>query len=95
MATSSGLAGAVISRAPTAYDQQYMDRLVDTLNKLIEQVVKPQQITAASLVLTGLAQETPRYDREGEVYTKVCTGCGCTVLAIDQTLAENLTRRQR
>lgn len=91
MATSSGLAGAVISRAPAAYDQQYMDRLVDTLNKLIEQVVKPQQITAASLVLTGLAHETPRYDREGEVYTKTCAACGtnCVVLAIDQTLAEN------
>ena len=91
------LAGAVVPRSPAAYDQAYMDRLVDVVNKIVEQVVKPQQITAASLVLTALAHETPRYNVEGEVFSKTLSLCAPTdiVLCIDETLAEKAGRRAK
>jgi hypothetical protein len=92
--STRGLAGAVVPQAPPEYDQAYMTRLVDVMNKIIEQLVKPQQVTGATLVLTSLPQETPRTGVEGEVYTKVCNACGATVLAIEQTQPEHLTRRR-
>ena len=45
--TSSPLAGAVIPEPPKQYDQAFMIRLVDVMNKIIEQLVRPQQVTGA------------------------------------------------
>ena len=81
---------AVLPSAPKEYDQYYMGRLVDIVNKLVEQLVEPRQLTAASAVFSDLPQESPRHDTEGEVFTKVCGSCGCTVLAINQTVPEVL-----
>jgi hypothetical protein len=94
---SNALAGAVVPRAPDVYDRAYMDRLVDTINKIIEQVVRPQQIAATSLVLTALGHETPRYDIEGEVYSKEFPNLGPDdiVLCIDETLPERSGRRAK
>lgn len=88
----SRLTGAVVPQPPVKYDQSYMTRLVETVNKIIEQQVRPQQVTAATAVFTALPQETPRVDVEGEVYTKFCAGCNAHVLAIVQTQPENLKR---
>lgn len=79
---------AVLPSAPEKYDQQWMARLTDVVNKLIEQIVEPRQLTAAVAVFTDLPQETPRYDTEGEVFTKVCANCAATVLCINQTITE-------
>jgi len=79
---------AVLPSAPKDYDQAWMARLTDVVNKLIDQIVEPRQLTAAAAVFSDLPQESPRYDTEGEVFTKVCANCGCTVLAIHQTITE-------
>lgn len=86
---------AVLPSAPADYNQYYMGRLVDVINKLIEQLVEPRQLTAASAVFSDLPQETPRYDIEGEVFTRVCGSCGCTVLAINQNVLEAEQYAQR
>ena len=86
---------AVLPAAPAEYDQRWMARLTDIVNKLIEQIVEPRQLTAATAVFSDLPQETPRYDIEGEVFTKVCANCGCTVLAIHQTIPEEAQHAQR
>jgi len=97
--STRALAGAVVPQAPPQYDQAYMARLVDVLNKIVEQLTRPQQLTGATLVLTDLPHETPRQEingepLEGEIYTKVCSGCAAVVLAINQTLPE-LNRADR
>jgi hypothetical protein len=79
---------AVLPSAPKDYDQQWMARMTDVINKLIEQLVEPRQLTAAVAVFSDLPHETPRYNTEGEVYTKVCANCAATVLCIHQTIAE-------
>lgn len=88
---------AVLPSAPREYNQFYMGRLVDVVNKLIEQLVEPRQLTAASAVFSDLPQETPRFDIEGEVYTKMCENCGPgqVLLAIRQTVAEGEQHAQR
>ena len=86
---------AVLPSAPEQYNQLYMGRLVDIVNKLIEQLVEPRQLTAASAVFSDLPQESVRLDVEGEVYTKACATCGCTVLAINQTITEAQGHAQR
>lgn len=91
---SGGLTGAVLPAAPGVYDQAHMARLVDVVNKIIEQLTKPQQVTAATAIFTALPHETPRQNIEGEVYTRVCAACGGTVLCIDQTLPEALAARR-
>jgi hypothetical protein len=86
---------AVLPSAPEKYDQMWMARLTDIVNKLIEQLVEPRQVTAASAVFSDLPQETPRLDIEGEVYTKQCLNCGCVVLAINQNITEAQQYAQR
>ena len=85
---SRPLWGAVLPAAPDAYDREWMARLTDIVRKIVEQLAEPSQLTSASAVFTDLPQETPRYDIEGEVFTKVCANCNCVVLAINQTIAE-------
>lgn len=86
---------AVLPSAPEQYDQFWMARLTDIVNKLIEQLVEPRQVTAASAVFSDLPHETPRLNIEGEVFTKQCANCGCVVLAINQTIAEAQQYGQR
>ena len=95
MPTQRPVWAAVLPAPPAEYDQHYMSRLIDIVNKLTEQILEPRQLTAATAVFSDLPQETPRYDTEGEVYTKVCGGCGATVLAIHQTIPEVQQHAQR
>ena len=85
---SRPLWGAVLPNAPEEYDQVWMARLTDIVRKIVEQLAEPAQLTSASAVFTDLPQDSPRYDIEGEVFTKECNACGCIVLAINQTIAE-------
>lgn len=97
MNESRPLWGAVLPAAPEKYDQQWMARLTDIVRKVVEQLNEPSQLTAATVVLTDLPQESPRFDREGEVYTKMCDACGPgqVLLAINQTIPEALQHAQR
>jgi hypothetical protein len=82
MSTTRAIFPAVLPAPPPVYDQLYFARLVDVLTKMIEQLQQPRHIVAGSLTLTDLEDGDPRTDIPGEVYSKLCAGCVCRVLAI-------------
>lgn len=75
---------AVLPRPPLQYDAQYFARIVDVLNKALEQLQQPREITLSRLVVSRLGEESPLDPNcPGEVYIKDCPGCGVKVLAVD------------
>jgi hypothetical protein len=95
--SAPSLAGAVIPLPPREYSQEYMSRVVDVLTKIIEQLLRPSQVTGPTLMLTDLPQGTPRLNVDGEVFTKDSSSLvpGDVVLCIVQTQPETLATNFR
>jgi hypothetical protein len=73
---------AVLPQAPKEYSQDYFFRLIDILQKALEQLSMPRQLVIGNLILTETPLETPRTAIPGEVYAKDCPTCAGRVLMI-------------
>lgn len=88
---------AVLPRPVKDYDQDYFARIVDILNKALEQFQQPREATLSRLVITDFGDGSPLDpNTPGEVYLLDSPTLGAKVLVVDgPAVATDVTQGTR